>query len=51
MLKSSTDAKKIPNMKDFCKKFGLKSAADLYSKIGRGEITPESIRKAFLKMK
>ena len=51
LLKSSTDAKKIPNMKDFCKKFGLKSAADLYSKIGRGEITPESIRKAFLKMK
>ena len=51
LLKSSTDAKKIPNMKDFCKKFGLKSSADLYSKIGRGEITPESIRKAFLKMK
>jgi len=51
LLKSSTDAKKIPNMKDFCKKFGLKSAADLYSKIGRGEITPESLRKAFLKMK
>ena len=51
LLKSATDAKKIPNMKDFCKKFGLKSAADLYSKIGRGEITPESIRKAFLKMK
>ncbi len=51
LLKSSTDEKKIPNMKDFCKKFGLKSSADLYSKIGRGEITPESIRKAFLKMK
>ena len=51
LLKSSTDAKKIPNMKDFCKKFGLKSSADLYSKIGRGEITPESIRKAFLKIK
>ena len=51
LLKSSTDAKKIPNMKDFCKKFGLKSSADLYSKIGRGEIPPESIRKAFLKMK
>ncbi len=51
LLKSLTDAKKIPNMKDFCKKFGLKSSADLYSKIGRGEITPESIRKAFLKMK
>ena len=51
LLKSSTDVKKIPNMKDFCKKFGLKSSADLYSKIGRGEITPESIRKAFLKMK
>ena len=30
LLKSSTDAKKIPNMKDFCKKFGLKSSADLY---------------------
>ena len=51
LLVSSTDEKKIPNMKDFCKKFGLKSSADLYSKIGRGEITPESIRKAFLKMK
>ena len=51
LLKSSTDEKKIPNMKDFCKKFGIKSSADLYSKIGRGEITPESIRKAFLKMK
>ena len=51
LLKSSTDAKKIPNMKEFCKKFGLKSSGDLYSKIGRGEITPEAIRKAFLKMK
>ncbi len=51
LLKSSTDAKKIPNMKEFCKKFGLKSSADLYSKIGRGEITPEAIRKAFLKIK
>ena len=51
LLKSSTDAKKIPNMKEFCKRFGLKSSGDLYSKIGRGEITPEAIRKAFLKMK
>ena len=51
LLKSSTDAKKIPNMKEFCKKFGLKSSGDLYSKIGRGEITPEAIRKAFIKMK
>ncbi|MAT22481.1 MAG: bifunctional (p)ppGpp synthetase/guanosine-3',5'-bis(diphosphate) 3'-pyrophosphohydrolase [Rhodobiaceae bacterium] len=51
LLKSSTDAKKIPNMKEFCKRFGLKSSGDLYSKIGRGEITPEAIRKAFIKMK
>ena len=51
LLKSATDAKKIPNMKEFCKRFGLKSSGDLYSKIGRGEITPEAIRKAFLKMK
>ena len=51
LLKSSTDAKKIPNMKEFCKRFGLKSSGDLYSKIGRGEIAPEAIRKAFIKMK
>ena len=51
LLKSATDAKKIPNMKEFCKRFGLKSSGDLYSKIGRGEITPEAIRKAFIKMK
>ena len=50
ILKNSTTAEKIPNMKDFCNKFGLKSSDDLYSKIGRGEITPELIRKAFVKM-
>ena len=48
LLKSSTDAKKIPNMKEFCKRFGLKSSGDLYSKIGRGEITPEAIRLSLI---
>lgn len=51
LVASYTTSKKLKDMDEFCKKFGLKSKEDFYSKVGRGEITNDMVIKAFAKLK